>query len=78
MPQSLGHIRVLNDGPGDKLGKAGDIQQGQKGAFLGLGLVAIHIHRIGEHLKGVEGNADGQVPLCRRLLYAHKAIDGVD
>ena len=58
--QGRRHVGVLDDGPGDELGETAHIQQQPPKALLDAHLAPVHVHSIGQDLKGVEGDADGE------------------
>lgn len=58
--QLVGHRFVLDDRPGDQLGKKGDVQADGQKAALGLLSAAGNVDDVAQRLKGEEGNADGQ------------------
>ena len=51
---------VFDDGPGDELGKEGDIQPQVRKAALDTGLAPGHVKDVAHGLEGKKGDADGQ------------------
>ena len=47
----------------DQLREAADVEQELRKALLRARLAAVDVHRVGEHLEGVEGDADRQTDL---------------
>ena len=53
-------IRVPDNGARDALVKKCRVQQKQKIVALRFDLAAVHVHNVGEKLKGIKGNAERQ------------------
>ena len=51
---------VLYDGPRNKLGEKGNIKSQIKRIFLDANILPVHIDHIGQRLKRVKGNSDGE------------------
>ena len=66
------NVGVIDDGAGNQLGEETHIHQKPSVTALHRHLAAVHIHRIGQHLKGVEGDADGQHGLQKGVFPAQK------
>ncbi len=56
----VGYGGVLDDGPGDELGKEGDVETQPEGVALDLRRPHGHVKDIAQGLEGEEGDADGQ------------------
>ena len=59
-PQLPGHLAVLNNGACDKLGKHTQIRPQRDQRPLRRDGFPVHIHQIGNDLKGIKADADGQ------------------
>ncbi len=73
-----GHIGIADDGTGYQLEVHGHIHDKPQEGRLGLDIAAIDIHDIGDHLEGVEADADGQRELRDRQGKRQNRIDILD
>ena len=73
-----GHIGVSDDGSRHQLRIQGNVHKELAVAFLGLRLTAVYVDDVGNGLKGVKADADGQRDLRHRQLQPRQGVDRRD
>ena len=68
------HIHIPDNGPGDELGKQGNIGAKMDQISLGLHILPVHIHRIADALEGVKTDADGQRQFQQRNPHSGEFV----
>lgn len=65
---------ISHDGPGDQLGKKGDIQGDIQRIFLHVYPLIIDVYDIGQGLKGKKGDADWQRDIGHGKLLLKQGV----